>query len=113
MRRMIVAVAALSLLGASVASIAQDQAMIDRGEKVYAEQRCAVCHSIGDKGNRKGPLDGVGSKYTEAEMREWIVNPGAMEAKTGATRKPTMKAYPNLSAEDLDALIAYMMSLKK
>ena len=25
-------------------------------------QKCALCHSIGDKGNKKGPLDGVGDQ---------------------------------------------------
>jgi hypothetical protein len=29
------------------------------------------------------------------------------------TRKPLMKSYPGLSKEDLDALVAYMASLKK
>ena len=36
----------------------------------------------------------------------------AMTAKTKATRKPDMKSY-TLSKEDLDALIAYLQSLKK
>ena len=30
--------------------------------KVYEQQKCSVCHSIEGKGNKKGPLDGVGSK---------------------------------------------------
>ena len=30
-----------------------------------------------------------------------------------AERKPLMRAYPNLSKSDLDAVIAYMSSLKK
>jgi hypothetical protein len=30
-----------------------------------------------------------------------------------AERKPQMKAYPNLSKEDLDALVSYLVSLKK
>lgn len=88
-------------------------AQTDRGMKVYADQKCAVCHSIGDKGNKKGPLDGVGSKLTADEIREWIVNPKVMTEKTKAERKPFMKAYPNLPKEDLDALIAYMRSLKQ
>jgi hypothetical protein len=36
-----------------------------------------------------------------------------MTEKTKAERKPPMRAYPNLPAEDVDALVAYMLSLKK
>jgi hypothetical protein len=36
-----------------------------------------------------------------------------MTEKTKATRKPPMKAYPNLPAADLDALVEYLDSLKK
>jgi hypothetical protein len=61
----------------------------------------------------KGPLDGVGSKLTADEIREWIVNPAEMTKKTKAERKPPMRAYPKLAKADLDALVAYMVSLKK
>ena len=89
---------------------AQDTAA---GAKVYADQKCAVCHSIAGKGNAKGPLDGVGAKLTAAEIREWIVDPAGMTTKTKAPRKPTMPAkYGSLSKGDLDALVAYMASLK-
>src|SRR6476659_5346064 len=99
------------VMAASILS-AQD-ATVAKGQQVYAEQKCALCHSIGDKGNKKGPLDGVGSKLTADEIRAWMVEPKGMTAKTHSTRKPDMKAYPQLSKDDLDALVAYMMSLKK
>ena len=35
------------------------------------------------------------------------------DTKTKAPRKPEMKAYPTLPKADLDALVAYMLSLKK
>jgi len=92
---------------------AQDAKVIERGKQVYAEQKCKMCHSIGAEGNSKGPLDGCGDKLTAAEIKEWIVNPKAMTEKTKATRKPVMKAYPSLPAADVDALVAYMQSLKK
>jgi len=49
------------LVVAATAASAQDAA-IAKGQQVYADQKCGLCHSIGDKGNKKGPLDGVGSK---------------------------------------------------
>ena len=89
------------------------RAQVERGMKVYVEQKCSVCHSIDGKGNAKGPLDSVGVKLSADDVREWIVHPAEMTKKTKAERKPPMRAYPNLSKEDLDALVAYMLSLKK
>lgn len=89
---------------------AQDPA---RGVKVYADQKCAVCHSIAGKGNAKGPLDDVGSRLKADEIREWMTDPAAITKRTNATRKPPMRAYPDLSKQDLDDLTAYMLSLKK
>jgi mono/diheme cytochrome c family protein len=101
------------VLGAGGAASAQDAKQIERGMKVYTEQKCSLCHSIAGKGNTKGPLDGVGSKLSEEDIRQWMVNPADMTKKTKAERKPFMKAYPNLPKEDLDAIVAYMLSLKK
>lgn len=95
------------------AAYAQDAKQIERGAKVYVDQKCSVCHAIAGKGNPKGALDDVGSRLSAEEIREWIVNPAEMTKKTKAERKPPMKAYANLSKEDLDALVAYMVSLKK
>ena len=99
------------LATASFAS-AQNAALIQRGQKVYAEQKCSVCHSIGTAGNKKGPLDDVGSKLSEADIRMWITGAPEMAAKVKAERKPVMKSY-TLSKDDLDALVAYLSSLKK
>ena len=101
------------VLGAPAAAMAQDKALIERGMKVYAEQKCSVCHAIDGKGNAKGALDSVGLKLKADEIREWIVHPAEMTKKTKAERKPAMRAYPKLSKEDLDAVVAYLSSLKK
>ena len=92
---------------------AQDAKQIEHGKTVYAAQKCSICHAIEGKGQVKGPLDGVGSKLSVDEIRQWIVNPAEMTKKTKAERKPPMRAYPNLPKADLDALVAYMASLKK
>ena len=100
-------------LGISAAAVAQDaKVTMTKGAEVYGAQKCALCHSIGDKGNKKGPLDGVGSKLPAAEIRQWMTDAKAMTAKTNATRKPDMKSYA-LEKDDLDAVVAYMVSLKK
>lgn len=100
-------------LGGTQVAFGQDKAQIERGMKVYADQKCSACHSIAGKGNAKGVLDNVGAKLKADEIRAWIVTPVEMTKKTNAERKPPMRAYPNLSKEDVDALVAYMASLKK
>jgi mono/diheme cytochrome c family protein len=92
---------------------AQDPAA--KGAALYASNKCGACHTApGIKGgNAKGPLDGVGSKFTAAELHQWLDDPAAMSAKIKATRKPPMKSYKSMSQADKDALVAWMSSLKK
>lgn len=97
-------------LGAAAVSAAQD--VKTEGEKVFMAQKCSLCHSIGGHGNAKGPLDEVGSKLSPAEIRAWIADAKGMTAKTAATRKPAMKSY-TLPKADVDALVAYLSTLKK
>jgi mono/diheme cytochrome c family protein len=105
-------VAVVALVFAAPA-FAQDAAKIAQGEKVYAREKCSICHAIAGKGNKKFPLDGVGTKLTADQIREWNVNPKAAAAKAKSTATPAMKAYDKLSKEDLDALVAYLGSLKE
>jgi hypothetical protein len=62
--------------------------------------------------HRKGKLDDVGSKLSADDIHAWIVDAKGMTAKTKATRKPDMKQY-TLPKDDVDALVAYLSSLKK
>ena len=101
----------VALAPASVA--AQDGALLDRGMKVYQDQKCQVCHAIAGKGNAKAPLDDVGGRLTADELRAWIVDATGMTAKTTAPRKPVMRDYSTLPKADLEALVAYMANLKK
>jgi mono/diheme cytochrome c family protein len=91
-------------------ALAQD-AKVQQGMKVYDAQKCSLCHSVAGKGNKMNPLDGTGKKLSEAEIKEWIVTPAEAAKKANSTKKPAMKAYPNLPASDLDALVAYVHSL--
>ena len=111
-RQLVISLMVFGFVGA-IASSAAAQGAADKGAAVYAAQKCATCHSLDGKGMAKGPLDGVGSKFTAAEIHDWIVNPAEMTKKHNATRKPAMKAYPNLPKEDLDALVAFLASKKK
>jgi len=107
MRRFVAVV--VLCLGVAATASAQDAKA--KGEKVYADQKCSLCHSIAGKGNPKGSLDGVGAKLKADEIRAWITDAKGMTAKTKATRKPEMKQY-TLPKDDVDALVAYLSSLK-
>jgi mono/diheme cytochrome c family protein len=115
MRRFVLAVAAASLIGPSLA--AQNPppptpAQIEAGRKVYASNKCATCHSIAGVGSKVSPLDGVGTKLTAEEIRQWITDPDPMTAKLKTKPKVRMKKYV-LKDPDLEALIAFIRSLTK
>jgi len=85
---------------------APDRAVVARGAEVYRAQKCQACHAIAGAGNRRYPLDGVGSKLTDAQIRAWIVAPREMNPKV---RK---RAYDKLPKDDLDALVVYLTTLR-
>jgi mono/diheme cytochrome c family protein len=108
MRRLLLA----GVIATAVAMPAAAQDLKAKGEKLFVDQKCTLCHSIAGKGNAKGPLDGVGSKDSAADIRAWITDAPTMTTKTGAQRKPAMKQF-SLDKGDVDALVAYLSSLKK
>jgi len=111
MRSLAVAVALSLGLGMSGLRAAEtagpDAEKVKKGQQVYAAQHCSICHSIAGKGNPKTPLDDVGGKMTADDLKKYIVNPKSVKADS------KMKAYPSLPADDLDALVAYLLTLTK
>jgi mono/diheme cytochrome c family protein len=99
------------------AGTARAQDKIAKGKQVFTDQKCSMCHSIDGKGNPKGPLDTVGSTLTAEQIRQWILDPATMAANAKADRKPPMSAmaakFKAMPKDDLDALVAYLSSLKK
>ena len=113
-RRMLGTVA-LALVGIapSLPAAAQDAAAVTKGQQVYTAQKCSVCHQIAGKGNKANPLDNVGTKLSADDIKQWITHPTDAAAKAKSTKKPPMPAkYGSLPAADVDALVAYMQSLK-
>ena len=108
-------VLAATLLAAGVAAASEQDPRLARGEQLFGETnpRCSVCHSIEGRGNPKGPLDDVGSRWRAEEIEAWLRTPAEMAAKHGKVRKPAMVPYPELSDEELDDLAAYLASLKR
>lgn len=87
---------------------------IERGKHVYAREKCATCHQIERKGNSRFPLDGVGSRLSAEQLRRWITDTAKMEdalPRMPAVRMSATKYH--LSPADLDALVAYLQTLKE
>ena len=101
------------LAGGVSARPPQDAKAVERGKAVFTEQKCSLCHRVAGKGNPKGALDDVGTKLTGEQIRQWLLAPKEMAEKEKATRKPPMQPYTKLSKTDLDALVAFLQTLKK
>jgi cytochrome c2 len=78
-----------------------------KGEKVYAAQKCHLCHKIGAVGGKMGPdLSAVGAKRDAAWMEKYLLNPKMVDPKN---KMPAVKVKP----QDLADLIAYLGTLGK
>ncbi len=112
----VLSMSGIALLAGSFTGLAQDAAQIEKGKGLFASvsPKCSMCHSIAGQGNAKNPLDGVGSKLSADDIKAWIRTPKEMAAKAKSEAKPPMSAYTTekLSDADLDALVAYLLSLK-
>ena len=80
--------------------------LIKTGQDIYAEQACARCHSIAGRGSDRSPLDDVGARLSEAEIRAWLTP--SVEAKGFRARH----ANVDLTPAQRDALVAYLRSLR-
>jgi mono/diheme cytochrome c family protein len=113
MRRWTIAIGIFATLGSARMVSADEAAVVARGKQIFTEQKCALCHSIAGVGNKNGPMEEALGKLKADEIKKWITSPKEMGTATKATRKPPMKTFPNLSAEDVNALVAYLQSVKK
>jgi mono/diheme cytochrome c family protein len=114
MNRLGGALVGLILLGPVAGAQTPDPKQVAAGKKLYETMKCGTCHLAEGKGNKKLPLDGISKKMTTAEIRMWIASPAEMEAKL--PKKPAVKMSSmmktKLNDADVDALVAYVQSLK-
>lgn len=84
-----------------------DPVQVTKGEKVYADKRCAICHAINGKGAKTASdLSAVGNKRDASWLKTFMKDPKAMDPKAA-------KMLPFRGGdEELEALAAYMSSLK-
>ena len=112
MKRWLVVAAGLVVMS-GIGVFAQDAQKVALGKKLYEELKCGSCHMVEGKGGKMASaLDGVGSKLSAADLKMWLTDPAAMHAKAPTKPKIMMRKTDRPDA-DLDALVAYMQSLKK
>ncbi|MDP5097880.1 MAG: c-type cytochrome [Flavobacterium sp.] len=98
------------VLVTSLSAFAQDAA---KGKELF-NTNCAACHKLDAKAT--GPaLRGVAAKYDKEWLYKWIKNSGELIKSGDAlaikvfeeNNKVAMTAFPQLSNEDIDNIIAY------
>jgi mono/diheme cytochrome c family protein len=100
-----VAVGALALasIAAEYGAIAQDRAQ--DGRRMFMEQGCYGCHTVGKVGTPIGPdLSRVGAKYSEAYLKNWLRDP---QQQRPAAHMPKLE----LTEPQIAALAAFLASL--
>lgn len=98
----------------SAAAAARDQAAA--GRKVFESRKCATCHMIAGQGNIRFKLDGVASRLSRHDLRRWLTDTGAMERalpqQPAVRMSEWLESNRKISDADVDALVAYLMTLK-
>ena len=80
---------------------------ITAGEATVKSVGCLACHTVGGLGSDFAPkLDDVGNKVTPNFLRPWIRDPKSYDPDTVM---PSLR----LSDEEVDNVVAYLMSLKE
>ncbi len=108
MRRSMILFAVLAIGCAGVA-IAAEKADPAKGKAVMSSvsPKCTMCHT-----DAKNSLAKAGAENSEADLKAWVRTPKEEMAKKGKTGM--MPAYPpeKISDADLDALVAYLATMK-
>jgi cytochrome c553 len=116
MKRVVTLICGLVFAGAELTAQGTP-AQVDAGKKAYDAKKCSQCHTVGGKGGtltKLYPLDGVATKLSAADLKAWVVDPAAMEAKSD--KKPKLKMSSKkavLTDADVTGLVAYMLTLKE
>jgi putative heme-binding domain-containing protein len=65
-----------------VSAVAATKGDAQRGQQIFMQQACFVCHTVSDKEPPKGPmLAGIAQRYSRAELTESIIKPSAKIAQ--------------------------------
>jgi hypothetical protein len=118
MKRTLVALVVTISMGGALGAQAPDPKLVAQGKKLYGTYKCDKCHMIAGRGSKKGPLDGVATKLSPADIRKWLTSPAEMETKlekppTGTDSMANALKKKGIEPGEVDALHAYMLTLTK
>ena len=99
-------VAAAIALAATVAFGQDGTALVSQVKRLFTEQGCYGCHTIGKAGTPiANDLSEVGSKYPESYLRQWLREPQQQKPRAHMPKIEMAEA-------DARAIAAYLASLK-
>jgi len=105
---------ASSLIAASLV-VAAGSALASDGKAVF-DTNCAKCHGTDGKGATKMGIKAGSPDLTDAKVQAALTDEKIIKViKEGVVvgDKTKMKAFPDLSADDVKAVAGYVKSLKK
>ena len=85
---------------------------VEWGRRVFLEQNCTSCHSVGGEGNPRLPLDGVGDRETPEGLRIWTTGTGEAATQLSAGVRRKKQAYQTLPDAEMNALVVFLSTLK-
>ena len=83
-------------------------ANVQKGAELYQAQGCAACHKINGQGGAAGP--DLSDEVNKGRSADWLATQirDAKAHNAGSIMPP----YPSLSQEQVESLVAYMLSLR-
>jgi len=102
------------------------------GRKTFADRKlgnCLACHANSEMSEQQfhgevgPPLDGVAGRWSEEQLRAILVNskavfgpqtvmPGFYSLEVGVDVRKDLVGKPILTAEEIEAIVAYLVTLK-
>jgi len=102
----VASVAAAIALAATVAFGQDGTALVSQGKRLFTEQGCYGCHTVGKTGTPiANDLSQVGSRYPESYLRQWLREPQQQKPRAHMPKIQMTEA-------EARALAAYLASLK-
>ncbi|CAN5128580.1 hypothetical protein BH11BAC5_BH11BAC5_22850 [soil metagenome] len=87
-------------------------AVAQRGEVLIAYSDCKDCHTVEQRA--KGPaFIQIAEKYPISKAYIDMLTQKVIKGGYGTWGQPVMAPHPNLSSEDAEAMVKYILSLKK
>jgi mono/diheme cytochrome c family protein len=102
----------VELLPSAVENPPVDPEIAARGRALFDELGCARCHAAEGRGNPRSPLDGIGGRRPLESIRARTVAAPEVADELPRSAVRAKQPFGALSEEELDALTAYLSSLR-